>query len=111
MEGREELEREAEREPLREVVSGTGEAPAPAEDGEEIEERLERESRREPRRLAAPGRRGQRRERPGMRVEDEARGDDDDGRRRERVADCAVAGAAPSADERSCRDDSLSEDP
>src|SRR5207253_7817679 len=106
VEGREELKREAQREPLGEIVSRLREAAAPADDGEEVEERLHGERGGEAGGSVGHARqRGQRREAAAVGAKEEPGSNECDRRCDERVAKGTVTCSAAAADERCDRDE------
>ena len=110
MQRREELQREAEGEPLCKVVAGPGESPSPPDDSQEIEKSLDREHRGKARRLGAAGGSRQRGQFGAVRAQENPGGQDSDGRGGERVPDRAVTGATAGADERRRRDQARAQD-
>ena len=110
MERRKELEREAEREPLGEIVSRLREPPPPADDREQVEERLHGERGAEAGRRGYVRRCGQRRQRAAVGAKEQPDGGERHRRRQHRVAERTVADAAATADERCGRDEALARD-
>src|SRR5260370_26868650 len=105
MERRERHQREAEREPAREVVLALAEALAPADDGDEADERLQRERAGEIERLVIRARWCRVRQPRAERAQERPRDEERDAGRGDRVRDRPVAVLRPAAAEPRDRDE------